>query len=43
MVQTDKLMVIVYEGGAHIWRKIFMDGRPHDPNVVETVGQSDKT
>jgi hypothetical protein len=27
---------IVYEGGAHIWRKIFMDGRPHDPNVVES-------
>ncbi len=27
---------IVYEGGAHIWRKIFMDGRPHDPNVQDT-------
>jgi hypothetical protein len=36
MVQTDKLLVIVYEGGAHIWRKIFLDGRGHDPNVVET-------
>jgi hypothetical protein len=36
MIQTDKLLVIVYEGGAHIWRKIFLDGRPHDPNVVET-------
>ena len=36
IVQTPKLIVIVYEGGAHIWRKIFMDGRPHDPNVVET-------
>ena len=36
MVQTPKLMVIVYEGGAHIWRKIFLDGRAHDPNVVET-------
>jgi hypothetical protein len=36
IVQTPKLIVIVYEGGAHIWRKIFTDGRPHDPNVVET-------
>jgi hypothetical protein len=36
MVQTPKMIVIVYEGGAHIWRKIFMDGRAHDPNTVET-------
>jgi hypothetical protein len=36
MIQTPKMVVIVYEGGAHIWRKIFLDGRPHDPNTVET-------
>ncbi len=36
IVQTPKLIVIVYEGGAHIWRKVFMDGRPHDPNVEDT-------
>jgi len=36
IVQTPKLIVIVYEGGAHIWRKIFMDGRPHDPRVEYT-------
>lgn len=36
IVQTPKLIVIVYEGGAHIWRKIFMDGRGHDPNVEHT-------
>ena len=36
MVQTDKMIVIVYEGGAHVWRKIFLDGRKHDPNAVET-------
>lgn len=36
MVQNDKLLVIVYEGGAHIWRKIFLDGRAHNPEVVET-------
>ncbi len=36
MIQNDKELVIVYEGGAHIWRKIFLDGRKHDPNAVET-------
>ena len=36
IVQTPTLIVIVYEGGAHIWRKIFMDGRQHDPNAQET-------
>ena len=36
MVQTPQLIVFVYEGGAHIWRKIFLDGRPHDPKVEYT-------
>src|SRR5919108_1301110 len=36
IVQTPQLIVIVYEGGAHIWRKIFMDGRPHDPRAEYT-------
>jgi hypothetical protein len=37
MVQTPQLLVIVYEGGAHIWRKIFLGGRPlHDPKVEHT-------
>jgi len=36
IVQTPHLIVIVYEGGAHVWRKIFMDGRPHDPKVELT-------
>jgi len=35
-LQTPKEIWIVYEGGAHIWRKIFMDGRPHDPKVEQT-------
>ena len=35
-VQTPKEIVIVYEGGAHVWRKIFMDGRSHDPKVEQT-------
>ena len=36
IIQTPKLIVFVYEGGAHIWRQIFMDGRPHDPKVEQT-------
>jgi hypothetical protein len=27
--RTDKRIVILYEGGAHIWRNIYMDGRSH--------------
>ena len=26
-----KRIIIVYEGGGHIWREIYMDGRPHPP------------
>jgi hypothetical protein len=36
IVQTPQFIVIVYEGGAHVWRKIFMDGRKHDPTVELT-------
>jgi len=36
MMQNDKQLIIVYEGGAHVWRKIFLDGRPHNPQTVET-------
>jgi hypothetical protein len=34
IVQTPGLTLIVYEGGAHVWRQIFTDGRGHseDPN-----------
>lgn len=34
IMQSPNLTLIVYEGGAHIWRQIFTDGRPHpkDPN-----------
>lgn len=43
IVQTPTLTVIVYEGGAHVWRQIFTDGRPHsqDPNpswLGESIG-----
>src|ERR1700733_11825130 len=30
--QTPGLTLIVYEGGAHVWRQIFTDGRKHDPD-----------
>jgi hypothetical protein len=36
IVQTDKLMVILFEGNVHSYRQIFLDGRPHDPEVEET-------
>src|SRR6516162_11130139 len=36
IIQTPKLIVFVYEGGAHIWRQIFMDGRLHDLKVEQT-------
>jgi hypothetical protein len=34
MVQTPSRILLVYEGGAHVWRQIWMDGREHpkDPN-----------
>ena len=44
IVQTPGLTMIVYEGGAHVWRQIFTDGRAHsdDPNpswLGESIGQ----
>jgi hypothetical protein len=36
IVQTDKLFLILYEGNVHSYRQVFLDGRGHDPNVVET-------
>ena len=27
----QKRIVMIYEGAAHIWRNIYMDGRPHPP------------
>jgi len=35
-IQTKDLLAILYEGGAHVWRKVFLDGRPHDPQVEYT-------
>ena len=43
IMQTPGLTLIVYEGGAHVWRQIFTDGRKHsaDPNPTwlgESIG-----
>ncbi len=35
IVQTGKLMVILYEGNVHSYRQIFLD-RPHDKNVEDS-------
>jgi hypothetical protein len=34
IVQTPTRILFMFEGGAHVWRQIWMDGRPHpqDPN-----------
>jgi hypothetical protein len=34
VVQTPSRILFVYEGGAHVWRQVWMDGRDHpkDPN-----------
>jgi hypothetical protein len=36
IIQTDKLLVILFEGNVHSYRQVFLDGRPHDPTVKET-------
>jgi hypothetical protein len=28
-LQQDKRIVVIFEGGAHVWREIYMDGRAH--------------
>jgi len=34
IVQTAERILFIYEGGAHVWRQVWMDGRAHpkDPN-----------
>ena len=41
IVQTPNLTIIVYEGGAHVWRQIFTDGRQHSADPDPTwLGES---
>jgi hypothetical protein len=30
-IPEEKRIVMIFEGGTHIWREIYMDGRPHPP------------
>jgi len=35
--QEQKRIVIIFEGGAHLWREIYMDGRPHPaPTAIKS-------
>jgi hypothetical protein len=34
--QRNGRIVVIFEGGAHVWREIFMDGRPHPDYLVPT-------
>jgi len=34
-----KRIVIIFEGGTHVWREIYMDGRPH-PNAETIKGET---
>jgi hypothetical protein len=39
MLHLPERIVQIFEGGAHIWREIYMDGRPHPPQH-EIKGQT---
>jgi len=36
ILQTPQFVAFLYEGGAHVWRKVFMGRQVHDPIVEET-------
>ena len=36
IVQDRDRILIIFEGGGHVWREIHMDGRPHPENVHPT-------
>jgi hypothetical protein len=35
--EEDRI-IMIFEGGTHIWREIYMDGRPHPPRTVIDSG-----
>ncbi|HEX5421547.1 MAG TPA: hypothetical protein VFY39_16270 [Gammaproteobacteria bacterium] len=35
-IQEKDRIVVIFEGGAHVWRQIFMDGRPHPTDLIPT-------
>ncbi|HEY6347077.1 MAG TPA: hypothetical protein VIY49_36770 [Bryobacteraceae bacterium] len=47
IVQQPKRILFIYEAGAHVWRNVWMDGRPHphDPNpswLGDSIGHWDR-
>jgi len=36
IIQDRDRIVIIFEGGGHVWREIHMDGRPHPENLNPT-------
>ncbi|MFM2126301.1 MAG: hypothetical protein RL328_2752 [Acidobacteriota bacterium] len=36
ILQTPQFVAFLYEGGAHVWRKVFMGRQVHDPIVEQT-------
>jgi hypothetical protein len=31
MINLPDRMLFIFEGAAHVWRTVYMDGRPHPP------------
>jgi len=47
IVQTPERILFIYEGGAHVWRQVWIDGRSHpkDPNpdwLGDSIGHWEK-
>jgi len=40
IVETPNLILILFEGGAHVWRQIFTDGRQHPVDNLTPHGHS---
>jgi hypothetical protein len=43
IVQADKLVVILSEGNTHSFRRVFMDGRPHNLDLEPETWTGDST
>jgi hypothetical protein len=43
IVQTDKLVVILSEGNTHSFRRVFLDGRPHNLDLEPETWTGDST
>ena len=43
IVQTDKMVVILSEGNTHSFRRVFLDGRPHNLDLEPETWTGDST